>query len=90
MIHNGATVHWVKRYQDMMDANVNSTIEPMRLCNEGRPKTFAFVSSTSVLDTDHYVKLSDQQISTDQSALSEDDDMQQNRTDLETDYGQTK
>ncbi|KAG6125848.1 putative NRPS-like protein biosynthetic cluster [Claviceps purpurea] len=90
VIHNGATVHWVKRYQDMMPANVNSTIDAMRLCNEGRPKTFTFVSSTSVLDTDHYVKLSEQQVSTGQSALLEDDDMMGSRTGLGTGYGQTK
>lgn len=90
VIHNGATVHWVRRYQDMMAANVTSTIDAMRLCNEGKPKTFAFISSTSVLDTDHYIKLSQQQIGTGQEALSEDDDLQGSRTDLGTGYGQTK
>lgn len=90
VIHNGATVHWVRRYQDMMTSNVNSTVDAMRLCNEEKPKVFAFVSSTSVLDIDHYVKLSDQEISTDQSALSEKDDMHRNRTGLETGYDQTK
>lgn len=90
VIHNGATVHWVRRYQDMMASNVNSTVDAIRLCNEGKPKIFTFISSTSVLDTDHYVKLSDQEISTGQSAISEEDDMQQNRTGLGTGYGQTK
>jgi L-2-aminoadipate reductase len=90
VIHNGATVHWVKRYQDMMAANVSSTIDAMRLCNEGKPKIFTFVSSTSVLDTDHYVKLSDRQISTGQDSLSEDDDLMGSRTGLGTGYGQTK
>lgn len=90
VIHNGATVHWVKRYQDMMSANVISTVDAMRLCNEGKPKTFTFVSSTSVLDTDHYVKLSEQQVGTGQSALSEDDDMMGSRSGLGTGYGQTK
>lgn len=90
VIHNGATVHWVKRYQDMAAANVNSTIDAMRLCNEGKPKIFSFVSSTSVLDTDHYVKLSDQQISTGQDAISEDDDLMGSRIGLGTGYGQTK
>ncbi|KAL9638561.1 MAG: hypothetical protein Q9164_001483 [Protoblastenia rupestris] len=90
VIHNGATVHWVKRYQDMMASNVMSTIDAMKLCNEGRPKLFTFVSSTSVLDTDHYVKLSEQKISTGQHAISEDDDMQGSRTSLGTGYGQTK
>ncbi|KAH7156929.1 hypothetical protein EDB81DRAFT_840883 [Dactylonectria macrodidyma] len=90
VIHNGATVHWVKRFADMKAANVFSTIDAMRLCNEGRPKTFTFVSSTSVLDTDHYVNLSDKQVSTGQGAVFEDDDMMGSRTGLGTGYGQTK
>ncbi|CAM1504022.1 Fc.00g016130.m01.CDS01 [Cosmosporella sp. VM-42] len=90
VIHNGATVHWVKRYSDMMTANVISTLDAMRLCNEGRPKTFTFVSSTSVLDNDHYVNLSDKQISTGESAVLEEDDMMGSRTGLGTGYGQTK
>ncbi|KAK2787436.1 large subunit of alpha-aminoadipate reductase [Emmonsiellopsis sp. PD_33] len=90
VIHNGASVHWVRRYHDMMASNVISTVDAMRLCNEGKPKIFTFVSSTSVLDTDHYVKLSDQQISTGRHAISEDDDMEGSRTGLGTGYGQTK
>lgn len=90
VIHNGAVVHWVKRYQDMMAPNVLSTIDAMRLCNEGKPKVFCFVSSTSVLDTEHYIKLSEQQTSTGQGAIMEDDDMNGSRTGLGTGYGQTK
>ncbi|PMB71723.1 L-2-aminoadipate reductase large subunit [Beauveria bassiana] len=90
VIHNGATVHWVKRYQDMMAANVRSTMDCMRLCGEGRPKIFTFVSSTSVLDTDYYVDLSAKQVSTGQGALSEEDDLMGSRTGLGTGYGQTK
>ena len=90
VIHNGATVHWVKRYQDMVAANVISTLDAMQLCNEGKPKLFTFISSTSVLDNDHYVNLSAQQISTGQDAISEDDDMQGSRRGLGTGYGQTK
>ena len=74
----------------MVDSNVHSTIDAMKLCNEGKPKIFAFISSTSVLDTDHYVKLSDQQVSTGEGSISEDDDMQGSRTSLGTGYGQTK
>jgi L-aminoadipate-semialdehyde dehydrogenase len=74
----------------MVASNVVSTIDAMELCNEGKPKLFAFISSTSVLDTDHYVKLSEQQISTGQNALSEEDDMLGSRTGLSTGYGQTK
>jgi L-aminoadipate-semialdehyde dehydrogenase len=90
VIHNGATVHWVKRYQDMMASNVLSTVDAMRLCNEGKPKSFSFVSSTSVLDTDHYIHLSDTQTSTGQGAIMEEDDMSGSRNGLGTGYGQSK
>jgi L-2-aminoadipate reductase len=90
VIHNGAMVHWVRIYQDMMESNVQSTIDAMKLCNEGKAKVFTFVSSTSVLDTDHYIKLSERQTSTGQGAISEEDDMQGSRTGLGTGYGQTK
>ncbi|KAI8953232.1 putative aminoadipate protein [Xylaria longipes] len=90
VIHNGATVHWVKTYQDMMTSNVLSTLDAMTLCNEGKPKTFTFVSSTSVLDTDHYIKLSEEQVRTGQGSVYESDDMQGSRRGLSTGYGQTK
>jgi L-2-aminoadipate reductase len=74
----------------MMAANVKSTMDAMKLCNEGKPKLFAFVSSTSVLDNEHYVKLSDQQVSTGRDSISEDDDLEGSRVGLTTGYGQTK
>jgi L-aminoadipate-semialdehyde dehydrogenase len=86
IIHNGAQVHWVKRYDDMKAANVQSTVEAMRLCNEGKPKLFAFVSSTSVLDNDYYVKLSEEQVGTGQGAVLESDDMMGSKTGLTTGY----
>lgn len=90
IIHNGASVHWVKRYADMVAPNVLSTIEAMKICNVGRPKLFSFVSSTAVLDTDHYFNLSEQSTRTGQGSIMEDDDMQGSRTGLGTGYGQTK
>jgi len=90
VVHNGAVVHWVKTYQDMKATNVDSTIDAMNLCNTGKPKLFTFVSSTSVLDIDHYVKLSQQRISMGQHGVSEDDDLLASRTGLSTGYGQTK
>ncbi|KAL8729926.1 MAG: hypothetical protein Q9166_004371, partial [cf. Caloplaca sp. 2 TL-2023] len=51
VIHNGATVHWVRTYQDMVASNVISTIDAMRVRNEGKPKLFAFVSSTALART---------------------------------------
>ncbi|OTB17728.1 hypothetical protein K445DRAFT_315485 [Daldinia sp. EC12] len=90
VIHNGATVHWIRKYQDIMASNVLSTIDAMRLCNEGKAKVFCFVSSTSVLDTDHYIKLSEEQTRTGEGAIMESDDMNGSRTGLGTGYGQTK
>ncbi|KAI1001942.1 L-2-aminoadipate reductase large subunit [Podosphaera aphanis] len=90
IIHNGATVHWVKRYPDMKASNVMSTIDAMSLCNEGKRKSFTFVSSTSVLDTDYYVSLSDRNLVTGRNALLESDSGHGSRHGLTTGYGQTK
>ncbi|KAI0147843.1 non-ribosomal peptide synthetase [Xylariaceae sp. FL1272] len=90
IIHNGALVHWVKQYKDLERSNVLSTVEALRLCNQGKPKLFSFVSSTSVLDTDHYIQLSHEQTGTGQGAIMEADDMMGSRTGLSTGYGQSK
>ena len=83
--HNGASVHWLQDYLQLLRPNVLSTIDAMKLCNEGRAKIFTFVSSTSSLDTDYYVKLSHER-----GAVLEADDMQGSQTGLGTGYGQTK
>ncbi|PCD44879.1 hypothetical protein AU210_000329 [Fusarium oxysporum f. sp. radicis-cucumerinum] len=90
VIHNGALVHWVKQYKHLERSNVLSTIDAMRLCNQGKPKIFTFISSTSVLDTDHYINLSHEQTSTGKGAVMEADDMMGSRTGLGTGYGQSK
>ena len=90
VIHNGALVHWVKQYKHLERSNVLSTIDALRLCNQGKPKLFSFISSTSVLDTDHYIHLSDKQTSTGRGAVMEADDMMGSRTGLGTGYGQSK
>lgn len=59
VIHNGAVVHWVYPYHRLRAANVMSTLACILFCASGKPKTLTFVSSTSALDTDHYVRLSD-------------------------------
>jgi hypothetical protein len=90
VIHNGALVHWVKQYRHLERSNVLSTIDALRLCNQGKPKLFSFISSTSVLDTDHYINLSQEQTSTGQGAVMEADDMMGSRSGLGTGYGQSK
>ncbi|CAO1627915.1 unnamed protein product [Jaminaea pallidilutea] len=59
VLHNGAMVHWVYPYAKLKAANVDSTLACIQLCATGKPKSMTFVSSTSALDTDHYVHLSD-------------------------------
>lgn len=90
VVHNGAYVHWIARYEQMMRSNVLSTLDAMELCNVGRPKLFSFVSSTSTLDTEHYVHLSDRQTATGRGAVLETDNMQGSSSGLRTGYGQTK
>lgn len=97
VIHNGAQVHWVLPYASMKAANVQGTLDVLALCaaDGGRPKQLAFVSSTSVLDTPHYVALSrasaQQQGGTGVGAgVPEADDLAGSATGLGTGYGQSK
>lgn len=85
VIHNGALVHWVYPYTNLKPTNVQGTLDILSLCAAGIPKQLCFVSSTSVLDTPHFVALS-------QSGhlISEDDDLSGSATGLETGYGQSK
>ncbi|KAK4993182.1 large subunit of alpha-aminoadipate reductase [Elasticomyces elasticus] len=85
VIHNGARVHWVLPYSNLKASNVFSTLAALRLCAEGRPKRFAFVSSTSVLDTEHFVNQSEAGV-----PISEEDDLEGSRQGLGTGYGQSK
>lgn len=77
----------IKCYTDdaLKRANVLSTLAAMSLCATGKPKTFVFVSSTSVLDTDHYV-----QMSANGTFVPESDDLEGSRKGLGTGYGQSK
>ncbi|KAL9029007.1 MAG: hypothetical protein Q9196_002699, partial [Gyalolechia fulgens] len=85
VIHNGAKVHWVLPYDALKPANVLSTLSAMALCATGKPKVFTFVSSTSVLDTDHYVQMSETG-----SPVPESDDLEGSHKGLGTGYGQSK
>ncbi|MCJ1474300.1 large subunit of alpha-aminoadipate reductase [Lambiella insularis] len=85
VVHNGAHVNWVLPYESLEASNVISTLHAMALCATGKPKYFTFVSSTSVLDTDHYVDMSSSGVS-----VPEDDDLEGSRRGLGTGYGQSK
>lgn len=90
VIHNGALVHWVYPYSKLKGPNVQGTIDAMGLCAIGKPKSFVFVSSTSVLDNDYYVQLSDRLCSEGKAGISESDDLEGSRTGLNIGYGQVK
>ncbi|OBZ78069.1 L-aminoadipate-semialdehyde dehydrogenase [Grifola frondosa] len=92
IIHNGALVHWVYPYEKLRSANVLSTLTAVELAATGKPKLVVFVSSTSAIDTDYYVQLSDS-LSGDRDSLGgvpESDDLEGARTALKTGYGQSK
>jgi L-aminoadipate-semialdehyde dehydrogenase len=90
IIHNGALVHWVYPYSNLKPANVQGTLDILALCATGIPKRLAFVSSTSVLDTPYYVKLSADSVAQGGNGVSEDDDLSGSTTGLGTGYGQSK
>ncbi|KAJ6106810.1 hypothetical protein N7512_010327 [Penicillium capsulatum] len=90
VIHNGALVHWVYPYATLKPANVMGTIDALKLCASGKAKQFAFVSSTSALDKDHYVQESERIIAAGGNGISEDDDLEGSSVGLGTGYGQSK
>ncbi|KAH6900872.1 aminoadipate-semialdehyde dehydrogenase [Coprinopsis sp. MPI-PUGE-AT-0042] len=60
VLHNGALVHWVYPYEKLRSPNVMSTMALIKLASyASKPKRLVFVSSTSAVDTDWYVQLSD-------------------------------
>ena len=62
-------------YSKLKAPNVQGTIDAIELCAVGRPKNFVFVSSTAVLDNDHYVRLSDRLCNEGKAGVPEDDDL---------------
>ena len=90
IIHNGARVNWVLPYTALKAANVNSTISLIRLCSQGKAKRLGFVSSTSVLDTEHYFNLSDKLFKAGYLGINECDNLDGSRKGLATGYGQSK
>lgn len=86
IVHNGAQVNWMLPYSSLRAANVLSTLSCIRLCAIGKAKRLAFVSSTSTLDSPHYISLSQDK----GLAISETDDLEGSRKGLGTGYGQSK
>ena len=77
-------------YDKLKAANVTATLTAVTLASTGRPKLLSFVSSTSALDTQHYVELSDSLLNRGLKGVPESDDLEGARLGLKTGYGQTK
>jgi L-aminoadipate-semialdehyde dehydrogenase len=90
VIHNGALVHWVYPYSNLKPANVQGTLDILAFCATGIPKRLSFVSSTSVLDNPHFVKLSADSVAKGGKGVTEADDLSGSATGLGTGYGQSK
>lgn len=85
-------MHWVYPYEKLRSANVIATLTAIDLAATGKPKLFVFVSSTSAIDTEHYVRLSDSlsEGENGNGGVPEGDDLEGARIGLKTGYGQSK
>ena len=83
-------VHWVYPYERLHSANVLGTLKAIEFACQGRPKQFIFVSSTSAIDTEYYIRLSESLLQERKGGISEDDILEGSRTGLKTGYGQSK
>jgi L-aminoadipate-semialdehyde dehydrogenase len=72
-------------YEKLKAPNVLGTIEALRLSVKNKVKPFHFVSSTSVLDTPHYINFLNVG-----ETVSESDNLEGSRTGLGSGYGQSK
>lgn len=93
IVHNGALVHWVYPYEKLRAANVQATLTAIELASAGKPKNLVFVSSTSAIDTEYYIRLSELLSSGSQpqyAGVPETDDLEGAKLPLKTGYGQTK
>eukprot|EP01064_Diplonema_japonicum_P012985 TRINITY_DN20356_c0_g1_i1.p1 TRINITY_DN20356_c0_g1~~TRINITY_DN20356_c0_g1_i1.p1 ORF type:complete len:1596 (+),score=527.40 TRINITY_DN20356_c0_g1_i1:57-4790(+) len=54
VVHSGAVVHWLLPYESMKAANVDGTLEILKLCCEGdKLKVLAFISTTNVYEAEY-------------------------------------
>ena len=83
-------MHWVYPYERLRSPNVIGTLTAVELASATKQKLFVFVSSTSAIDTEHYVRLADSLSHTKRRGIPEDDDLEGARTGLKTGYGQSK
>jgi L-aminoadipate-semialdehyde dehydrogenase len=83
-------VHWVYPYERLRSANVLGTMKAIEFACSGRSKQLLFVSSTSAIDTEYYVRLSESLLQGGKGGVSEEDTLEGSRTGIKTGYGQSK
>lgn len=83
VVHNGALVHWVFPYANLKRANVDGTLECLKLCLLSRTAVtpLYFISSTSVFDSSNYAS---------KGVVLESDSLESGRRSLKTGYAQSK
>lgn len=77
-------------YSTLKPANVLGTIDALKLCGSSKTKLFSFVSSTSTLNTEHYVQESENALAAGKAGVSEEDHLEGSAVGLGTGYSQSK
>lgn len=79
-------------YEKLRAANVIATLTAIDLASTSKQKSLVFVSSTSAIDTEYYVRLSETLASGNSkyTGVPESDDLEGAKASLKSGYGQTK
>ncbi len=83
-------MYWIYPYEKLQAANVISTLSAIELASTGKQKLVVFVSSTSAIDTEHYVRLSKSLTDSNHQGVPESDGLEGAQASLKTGYGQSK
>ncbi|KAF9978938.1 large subunit of alpha-aminoadipate reductase [Mortierella antarctica] len=90
IIHNGALVNGVLPYDKVRATNVLGTLQGIKMASTYHTKSFHFVSTISVIDTEHYHRLSGALAQTAERGIPETDNLEGSRQGLHSGYGQSK
>ncbi len=83
-------MHWVYPYEKLRVANVVSTLTAIELASTGKQKLVVFITSTSAIDTEHYVRLLESLTDSNHQGVLESHDLEGARAFLKTRYRQSK
>jgi len=69
VVHNGASVDYVRNYEALRPHNVDGTREMLRFCRTGRPKNLQYISSTIIFGWTALERLFESDSNTDMANL---------------------